>query len=217
MNNLFAQSCVISIFPSWLPCWVWNMLGIGIIVALFMDVVVYFIPRIFRFKRNDVIIKVDEYHNLGYMQSTRVGIQIDNDSDYKIFPSAKILGNIRLVEYLDDRSERSSTFNLDKGSRIIGLNPSPIKSEDSKELIFAEVDDNKNVLLLVSPRNSLKSFYSVKNGDYGVKTARWYFNFQLFGEIKNLKFKEGIYSSFIQASMMSGEVYLQMGDILKIK
>jgi len=217
VNSIVGQVCVVPL-PPILPCWVWNMLGISISVALLMDVASYFIPRIFRFKRNDVIIKINEYHNLGFMQSTKVGICIDNDSDYKIFPSAKILGNIRLEEYFDDGSEKSRTFKLDKGNQIIGLNPNPIKSEDSKEIVFAEVEDNENVSLLVSPHQALKSFYSVKNGNYEVKTARWYFNFELFGEIKKMKFKEGIYSTFVQASMMSdGKVYLQMGDILKIK
>jgi hypothetical protein len=55
VNSIVGQVCVVPL-PPILPCWVWNMLGISISVALLMDVASYFIPRIFRFKRNDVII-----------------------------------------------------------------------------------------------------------------------------------------------------------------
>ncbi len=217
VNNLVAQSCIVPILPSWLPCWVWNMLGISIVVALLMDIAIYYFPRIFRLKRNDVLIKIGEYRNRGYFQSDEIGIQITNDSDYKIFASAKLIGEMRQVDYFDDGSEKSSPFPIDKKSCIIRFDPLQIKSEDTKEMIFVKVENNENVSLLTSPPQLLKSFYSVRTGDYEVKTTRWYFNFEPFGEMKGMKFKEGIYSTFIQASIRNDEVYLVLGDIKKIK
>lgn len=213
VNNLVAQRCVIPV-PAILPCLVWNYLVVGIGVASFLDFVVYFvIPRIFKSRRDDVKIEIGEYHNLGYFQSTKVGVLINNKSDYDIFPKIKILGDIRRVEYMDDGSEKSAAFSLDKGNQIIGLTDIFVQSGNAREIIFAQVEKNENVSLLVEKPNLLKSFHSVKTGDYKVSRARWSFSFELFGKINEMKFKEGVYSISIEAGIRNGEVYLLAGEL----
>lgn len=213
VNNLVAQSCIIPV-PVILPCWVWNYLVVGIGVALFLDFVVYFvIPRIFKFRRDNVKIEIEEYHNLGYFQSTKVGILLSNKSDYDIYPKIKILGEIRQVEYIDDGNEKNTTFSLDKGNRIIGLNDLFVQSGNTREIIFVKVEKNENVSLLVEKPNLLKSFYSVRTGEYKVSRTKWNFSFELFGKINDMKFREGLYSISIEAGIRNGEVYILAGEL----
>lgn len=217
VNSMIGENCTIPL-PPIMPCSVWNFLIIALFIGILLDLIIEIIlPRVFYFKRKDVKIKVGEYHNLGFLQSTKVGVRIDNDSDYDIYPSVKILGKIKRTEYFNDRTEKTANIPPVKGNKIIWLKSQKIESENSREMVFAEVEKKKNVSLLVEPlHDSLKSYYGVIDKNNEANHVKWEFNFQLFGKMKGLKFKENIYFISIESQLMNNEVCLMISEPEKI-
>ena len=211
--KMVGQNCVVTWIPSILPCWIWNVLVVAFAVAALLDIIIYFVlPKII--KSEKVNIKIQEYRFPNYLQATKVGIFIENKSERAIIPFAKILGDIKQTEYFDDRSEENGNIQLPKNNRIIGININvPIADNDTGELIFVEVINNENVSLLVKHQLLIKSFYSVRSGDYKSNRKRWDFVFELYGKVNGKQFKNGIYSIFIETYMRNDEVFVQIGEI----
>ena len=159
-------------------------------------------------------IDVKEYCYPSYLQATKVGIFIQNNDEYDISPRVKILGDIQQTEYSDDGDKKVSFIRMDNNNRIIGADTNAkIEINDAGELIIFEVERNENVFLLLKKHVLLKSFYSIKSGEYKINHVRWDITFEIFGKFNNEQFKNGVYSTFIEASMRNDEVLVQINEI----
>jgi hypothetical protein len=178
-------------------------------------------PRINQNKKQEIIsdrrkektidIEIKEYHYPSYLQATKVGLLIQNNSGKDIFPRVKIIGKMKRTEYAYG-NKFSTSFLLPKTNRIINSD-TPIENNNCGEIILVVVERNENVSLLLSrSHNLLKSFYGTRIGKYKVDRVRWDFTFEIFGNIGSEQFKNGVFSTSIESYMRDGDVFVQIGE-----
>lgn len=200
-----------------------------IFLILLMNSFSYVPAKIYNDQQNDIEnlksrlatkkanIKIKECHYPSYLQATKVGISIQNNDSYDIFPRIRILGDLERIEYFNDGSNKIDIIHLDDDNCVIGSNINvPIEVGNTEKLIFVEVERNENISLLLKNPNLLKSFYSVRLGEYKSGHARWNFTFEIFGKINGEQFKNETYSTFIDAYLRNGEVFVQIDEIKNI-
>lgn len=219
MGNIgVAQACsLIPFLPPLLPCSTWNFFTIVFIVVFVIE---NFVLPIF-IKSKDVKLNISQYHSPQYLQSKVVGVVVENQSDYDIFPKVKFLGDIRCTEYSEGGNEKSYRIKLRKNSRLVDSGIL-VGVEDTNPIALAKVENNKNISLQTSSPFLLNSSFSFGDNAQDVKVAKWDFNFKIVGKIKKSKFETGVYSSSIEAFIRpyrdhsNSELFVQMGDVVKL-
>lgn len=154
---------------------------------------------------------VKEYSYPNYGQSKKVGISIQNNDRYDVFPRMKIIGNIRRTEYNGLEKVNEKEFLLPDDNRIFS-NVSELDFNDSKNIVFAEVEKG-NISLFLKTKFLLNPIFS---GETPYTRIKWRFHFELFGEIKEEKFENGTYFICIEAYERNEETFLLSDGMRKI-
>lgn len=156
-------------------------------------------------------LEVQEYSYPNYGQSKKVGISIQNNDKHDVFPRVKIVGIIRRTEYKGQEKIDEKEFRLPDDNRILG-DIGELEFNDSKNMLFAEIDKN-NISLLLKNKLLLNSLF---DGDTLYTHIKWRFYFELFGDIKDEKFENGTYFICIEARKINEETFLKSDGLRKI-
>jgi hypothetical protein len=199
-----------------------GIVGIFYVIISFSANLLFFAPRLIGIEQEKEIerlnpkkanIEIKEIHLndegfRNYGQATKVGISIENN-DYDLLLSVRILGDIHEEKrFLGDIDRKK--FPIDTENRIIKMNDL-LETKHIGKINFIEIQEG-HILFCLDKKFPLAALKDIDKMDF----IRWDFQFEVFGKIKDDKFDNGVFSTFIETNQTSHSIYLKMGDVVKV-